>query len=118
MLAFDDRVQLLFPTLLQHVTLHSSAAFLRPASRYSVGEMDRRLRNILAKPSPLPAPHRRAILSTGRSVAARSMQLASSRARNKYSEGVNPICALKRRRKLRSLIAATRAASAIEIGRM
>src|ERR1700735_1663017 len=67
---------------------YSSLPFRRPAIRYSVGEIESLFRKILARPSPLPAPQRRAILSTGRSVAASNMPLASSRARNKYSDGV------------------------------
>jgi hypothetical protein len=51
----------------------------RSFSRYSVGVVDRCLRNSLASQPPLPSPQRRAILSTGRSVSTSKRQHMSMR---------------------------------------
>ena len=89
---------------------------LRFTARYPEGEIESRRRKIRARRSPRGTPQRCAISSIGRLVCASSRQLASSRVRSRYSEGVSPVCVLKWRRKLRMLICATRAASATEIG--
>ena len=59
---------------------HCASTLRRPASRYSVGEIDRRFRKIFASPSPLPAPQRRAILSTGSSESVSNVQVTARRA--------------------------------------